>query len=115
MVDTQLIAHDREVYDIAWGGVGVFASVSADGSVRVFDLRRAAGWSQQDPLTFTPCTLTLNLNTSRSCHTAYHARASELHHVLKRRQARYQPTGCPMQGVAGACCMCGCAPCYTGI
>eukprot|EP00959_Pyramimonas_sp_CCMP1952_P236005 4932309-Pyramimonas_sp.AAC.1 len=28
-----------QVYDIAWGGVGVFASVSADGSVRVFDLR----------------------------------------------------------------------------
>ena len=41
VVDTQLIAHDREVYDIAWGGggAGVFASVSADGSVRVFDLR----------------------------------------------------------------------------
>ncbi len=42
MVDTQLIAHDKEVYDIAWGGVGVFASVSADGSVRVFDLRYAS-------------------------------------------------------------------------
>lgn len=38
-VDTQLIAHDKEVYDIAWGGPGVFATVSADGSVRVFDLR----------------------------------------------------------------------------
>ena len=38
-MDTQLIAHDKEVYDIAWGGKGVFASVSADGSVRVFDLR----------------------------------------------------------------------------
>lgn len=38
-MDTQLIAHDKEVYDIAWGGSGVFASVSADGSVRVFDLR----------------------------------------------------------------------------
>eukprot|EP00197_Chlamydomonas_leiostraca_P006362 CAMPEP_0202866200 /NCGR_PEP_ID=MMETSP1391-20130828/7256_1 /ASSEMBLY_ACC=CAM_ASM_000867 /TAXON_ID=1034604 /ORGANISM="Chlamydomonas leiostraca, Strain SAG 11-49" /LENGTH=320 /DNA_ID=CAMNT_0049546125 /DNA_START=207 /DNA_END=1169 /DNA_ORIENTATION=- len=38
-VDTQLIAHDREVYDIAWGGLGVFSTVSADGSVRVFDLR----------------------------------------------------------------------------
>ena len=43
VVDTQLIAHDKEVYDIAWGGVGVFASVSADGSVRVFDLRCASG------------------------------------------------------------------------
>lgn len=42
VVDTQLIAHDKEVYDIAWGGVGVFASVSADGSVRVFDLRYGA-------------------------------------------------------------------------
>jgi WD40 repeat protein len=42
VVDTQLIAHDREVYDIAWGGVGVFASVSADGSVRVFDLRHSS-------------------------------------------------------------------------
>ncbi|GLJ51167.1 hypothetical protein SUGI_1089010 [Cryptomeria japonica] len=39
VVDTQLIAHDKEVYDIAWGGPGVFSSVSADGSVRVFDLR----------------------------------------------------------------------------
>lgn len=39
MVDTQLIAHDMEVHDIAWGGVGVFATASADGSVRVFDLR----------------------------------------------------------------------------
>jgi WD repeat-containing protein 68 len=39
VVDTQLIAHDKEVYDIAWGGPEVFASVSADGSVRVFDLR----------------------------------------------------------------------------
>jgi DDB1- and CUL4-associated factor 7 len=39
VVDTQLIAHDREVFDVCWGGPGVFASVSADGSVRVFDLR----------------------------------------------------------------------------
>ncbi|KAK9289627.1 hypothetical protein L1049_007785 [Liquidambar formosana] len=38
-VDAQLVAHDKEVYDISWGGVGVFASVSGDGSVRVFDLR----------------------------------------------------------------------------
>ncbi|XAR52139.1 hypothetical protein NMG60_11020057 [Bertholletia excelsa] len=38
-VETQLIAHDKEVYDIAWGESGVFASVSADGSVRIFDLR----------------------------------------------------------------------------
>lgn len=42
-MDTQLIAHDREVYDIAWGGVAIFATVSADGSVRVFDLRCAPG------------------------------------------------------------------------
>ncbi|CAH9123396.1 unnamed protein product [Cuscuta epithymum] len=39
VVETQLIAHDKEVYDIAWGQAGVFASVSADGSVRIFDLR----------------------------------------------------------------------------
>jgi len=67
VVDTQLIAHDKEVYDIAWGGQGVFASVSADGSVRVFDLRDKdhstiiyespqpdspllrLGWNKQDP------------------------------------------------------------------
>jgi len=67
VVDTQLIAHDKEVYDIAWGEVGVFASVSADGSVRVFDLRDKEhstiiyessqpetpllrlGWNKQDP------------------------------------------------------------------
>ncbi|XP_065856899.1 WD repeat-containing protein LWD2-like [Euphorbia lathyris] len=38
-VDSQLVAHDKEVYDISWGGYNVFASVSGDGSVRVFDLR----------------------------------------------------------------------------
>ncbi len=37
---TQLIAHDKEVYDIAFAqGKNVFASVGADGSVRLFDLR----------------------------------------------------------------------------
>lgn len=38
---TQLIAHDREVYDVAFvsGTTEVFASVGADGSVRMFDLR----------------------------------------------------------------------------
>lgn len=39
VVETQFIAHDKEVYDIAWGEARVFASVSADGSVRIFDLR----------------------------------------------------------------------------
>ncbi|KAM0755953.1 WD40 repeat-like protein [Meredithblackwellia eburnea MCA 4105] len=38
---TQLIAHDREVYDVSWSpqSPNVFASVGADGSVRMFDLR----------------------------------------------------------------------------
>jgi len=38
---TQLIAHDKEVYDIAFGrnSRDVFASVGKDGSVRLFDLR----------------------------------------------------------------------------
>lgn len=39
IVDTQLVAHDKEVFDISWGGYNVFASVSGDGSLRVFDLR----------------------------------------------------------------------------
>uniref|UniRef100_A0AC34R8H5 Uncharacterized protein n=1 Tax=Panagrolaimus sp. JU765 TaxID=591449 RepID=A0AC34R8H5_9BILA len=42
-VKTQLIAHDKEVYDIAFSKLGtgreIFASVGADGSVRMFDLR----------------------------------------------------------------------------
>ncbi|RKP03305.1 hypothetical protein CXG81DRAFT_24080 [Caulochytrium protostelioides] len=39
-IKTQLIAHDREVYDVAWAkGAEIFASVGADGSVRMFDLR----------------------------------------------------------------------------
>lgn len=38
-VDTQLVAHDKEVYDLSWGGFNVFASASGDGTVRVFDLR----------------------------------------------------------------------------
>jgi len=38
---TQLIAHDREVYDLAFArGKDIFASVGADGSARMFDLRR---------------------------------------------------------------------------
>ena len=37
-VKTQLIAHDKEVYDIAFArGKDIFASVGADGSVRLFD------------------------------------------------------------------------------
>jgi DDB1- and CUL4-associated factor 7 len=38
---TQLIAHDREVYDVAWypGSTDMFVSVGADGSLRAFDLR----------------------------------------------------------------------------
>ncbi|KAJ3417034.1 ddb1 and cul4 associated factor 7 [Chytridiales sp. JEL 0842] len=37
---TQLIAHDKEVYDVAFArGTDIFASVGADGSVRLFDLR----------------------------------------------------------------------------
>lgn len=39
---TQLIAHDKEVYDLAFAPLPfteVFASVGADGSLRVFDLR----------------------------------------------------------------------------
>jgi WD repeat-containing protein 68 len=40
-VKTQLIAHDKEVYDIAFAQSTdqVFASAGADGSVRMFDLR----------------------------------------------------------------------------
>jgi len=38
---TQLIAHDKEVYDVAWvpGQTDLFVSVGADGSLRAFDLR----------------------------------------------------------------------------
>jgi len=66
-VKAQLIAHDKEVYDIAFArGKDVFASVGADGSARLFDLRtlehstivyETAGlapilrlaWNKQDP------------------------------------------------------------------
>lgn len=69
-VKTQLIAHDKEVYDIAFsragGGRDMFASVGADGSVRMFDLRHLEhstiiyedpqhrpllrlAWNRQDP------------------------------------------------------------------
>ena len=38
---THLIAHDKEVFDVAFvaGSENVFASCGADGSVRMFDLR----------------------------------------------------------------------------
>jgi len=39
-IETQLIAHDKAVYDIAFSQVNsLFASVGADGSVRLFDQR----------------------------------------------------------------------------
>ena len=40
-VRTQLIAHDKEVYDLVWSPrqADVFATVGADGSLRMFDLR----------------------------------------------------------------------------
>lgn len=39
-VKTQLIAHDKEVYDIAWTiDRDIFATVGADGSLRMFDMR----------------------------------------------------------------------------
>jgi len=38
-IETQLIAHDKAVYDIAFSQESLFASVGADGSVRLFDLR----------------------------------------------------------------------------
>jgi len=40
MTKTQLIAHDKEVYDIAFSNeTNLFATVGADGSLRMFDLR----------------------------------------------------------------------------
>jgi len=38
-IETQLIAHDKAVYDIAFSQEFLFASVGADGSVRLFDQR----------------------------------------------------------------------------
>eukprot|EP00890_Picochlorum_soloecismus_P003946 jgi/Picsp_1/4552/NSC_01922-R1_protein len=39
VMETQLMIHDGEVYDIQWGGNDILASASADCSVRVLDLR----------------------------------------------------------------------------
>mmetsp|Transcript_30750 Transcript_30750/g.71095 ORF Transcript_30750/g.71095 Transcript_30750/m.71095 type:complete len:341 (+) Transcript_30750:128-1150(+) len=82
---TQLIAHDKEVYDIAFAqGKNIFASVGADGSVRLFDLRSLEhstiiyesenlhpllrlAWNKQDPnylatiLTDSPRTVILDI------------------------------------------------------
>ena len=39
-VKTQLVAHDKEVFDIAWSrNKEIFATAGADGSLRLFDLR----------------------------------------------------------------------------
>jgi DDB1- and CUL4-associated factor 7 len=62
---TQLIAHDKEVFDIAFArGTDVFGSCGADGSLRLFDLRSLEhstilfehsqpllrlAWNKQDP------------------------------------------------------------------
>ncbi|KAI0278805.1 hypothetical protein BGY98DRAFT_972486 [Russula aff. rugulosa BPL654] len=44
MAVTQFIAHDREVYDVAWlpNSTVIFVSVGVDSSLRAFDLRNAA-------------------------------------------------------------------------
>lgn len=43
---TQLIAHDKEVYDMTFSsGAHNFATVGADGSVRLFDLRSVSATS----------------------------------------------------------------------
>lgn len=38
-LETQLIAHDKAVFDITYGNSHQFASVSEDGSLRIFDTR----------------------------------------------------------------------------
>lgn len=38
-IKAQLIAHDKEVFDIGFQDVNIFATVGADGSMRMFDLR----------------------------------------------------------------------------
>ena len=38
-IKAQLIAHDKEVFDIGFQDVNCFATVGADGSMRLFDLR----------------------------------------------------------------------------
>lgn len=67
-MDIQMVAHEKEVHDLAWGGRFVFASVSADGTARVLDTRDRdhstiiyrshdaeatpllrIGWNKQDP------------------------------------------------------------------
>lgn len=70
VVDTQLIAHDKEVYDICWGGPTVFGTVSADGSVRIFDLRcvrcfDAASWCWAGQLLRRPASHPLALSHRR--------------------------------------------------
>ena len=46
MAVTQFIAHDREVYDVAWlpNSTVIFVSVGVDSSLRAFDL-----WSLKEP------------------------------------------------------------------
>ncbi|CAM9347894.1 unnamed protein product [Heterosigma akashiwo] len=82
---TQLIAHDKEVYDISFAhSKDIFASVGADGSVRLFDLRSLEhstiiyetqgltpllrlAWNKQDPnylgciMTDSPTTVLLDV------------------------------------------------------
>jgi len=38
VVEKRILAHNDEVTDIAWGSSGRFATVSTDGSVRIFDM-----------------------------------------------------------------------------
>mmetsp|Transcript_5366 Transcript_5366/g.17185 ORF Transcript_5366/g.17185 Transcript_5366/m.17185 type:complete len:335 (+) Transcript_5366:3-1007(+) len=84
--EVQLIAHDKEVFDVAWAtrGRDIFGSVGADGSVRLFDQRKLdhstiiyespeltpllrLEWNNQDPnylamvLLDSPCTVIVDI------------------------------------------------------
>ena len=66
-VRTQLIAHDKEVYDIAFTrGKDIFASAGADGSIRMFDLRAL----EHSTIIFESSKLSTDATTNANTNTA---------------------------------------------
>jgi WD repeat-containing protein 68 len=77
---TQLIAHDKEVFDVRFcaNSVDVFVSCGADGSVRMFDLRSLEHstiiyepTAKDDKGLLTPSSPVLNANSVHRCQSRW--------------------------------------------
>jgi DDB1- and CUL4-associated factor 7 len=83
---TQLIAHDKEVFDVRFcaGSVDVFVSCGADGSVRMFDLRSL----EHSTIIYEPAEKNDKCEYTMWCNTGMLLIGGQPHHHQPRHQPR---------------------------